>query len=450
MIKSINPSTNSIISTYEQHSDKNILSIIDSVSLEFEKWKNISYNDRSKILCDIAEDLNITREIHAKMISIEIGKPIVESRMEIDKCVWVLKYFADNAASFLKKKEIKTEYSESYIQYDPLGVILGIMPWNFPYWQVIRFIAPVLMSGNTCIVKHASNVSGCALLIEKLISNNSRFKNIYKTILISANRVKNVINHKNIKAVSLTGSDEAGSSVAMHAGREIKKTVLELGGSDPFIVLADADVKMAAKVAISARFFNNGQSCIAAKRFIIHRDVYEQFINYVHKSISDLVVGDALNENTQIGPLAKKEFVDELDNIVQSSITQGAKCLLGGDIKDCFYMPTLLVDVTEKMEVFKKETFGPVLCVAKCEDTDDAIRIANNSNYGLGGSLWTSDIKLAKESTKKINTGSIFINDMTKSDPRLPFGGINKSGYGIELSEFGIKEFVNIKTVVVK
>jgi succinate-semialdehyde dehydrogenase/glutarate-semialdehyde dehydrogenase len=370
--------------------------------------------------------------------------------MEIDKCVWVLKYFATNAASFLKKKEIKTEYSESYIQYDPLGVILGIMPWNFPYWQVIRFIAPVLMSGNTCIVKHASNVSGCALLIEKLISNNSRFKNIYKTILISANRVKNVINHKNIKAVSLTGSDEAGSSVAMHAGREIKKTVLELGGSDPFIVLADADVKMAAKVAISARFFNNGQSCIAAKRFIIHRDVYEQFINYVHKSISDLVVGDALNENTQIGPLAKKEFVDELNNIVQSSITQGAKCLLGGDIKDCFYMPTLLVDVTEKMEVFKKETFGPVLCVAKCEDTDDAIRIANNSNYGLGGSLWTSDIKLAKELTKKINTGSIFINDMTKSDPRLPFGGINKSGYGIELSEFGIKEFVNIKTVVVK
>ena len=450
MIKSINPSTGKLIQKYNAHSQEELTSIITEVSDEYANWRKASFEDRKKVLLDIANSLNENLIKHATMISMEIGKPITESKMEIEKCVWVLQYFAENAQEFLKDEKIKTGYNESYVQYDPLGVILGVMPWNFPYWQVIRFIAPVLMAGNTCIVKHASNVSGCSLLIEKLISDNSPYKNIYRSLLISSNKVKNIIKNKYIKGVSLTGSDKAGSAVAMQAGKEIKKTVLELGGSDPFIVLDDADVTEASKTAISARFFNAGQSCIAAKRFLIHEAVYDDFIANVKKSIENLVIGDALDENTQIGPLAKQEFSEELSVLVQSAIKDGALCLVGGEVKNCYYMPTLLVDVTENMDVFKKETFGPVFCITKIKDVDDAIRLANKSDYGLGGSLWTSNIDLAKKLVRLINTGAVFINVMTKSDPRLPFGGINKSGYGVELSKHGIREFVNMKTIVVK
>tara|TARA_Y100000814_G_scaffold287582_1_gene257897 strand:- start:89 stop:1441 length:1353 start_codon:yes stop_codon:yes gene_type:complete len=450
MIKSINPSTGKLIQEYNIYSEEETALIIGQVSDEYNVWRMISFQERKNILLNIANSLNENLMEHASMISMEIGKPIVESKMEIEKCVWVIEYFAENAEEFLKNEIIKTGYNESYVQYDPLGVILGVMPWNFPYWQVIRFIAPVLMAGNTCIVKHASNVSGCSLLIEKLISDNSPYKNIYRSLLISSNKVGNVIKNKYIKGVSLTGSDKAGSAVAMQAGKEIKKTVLELGGSDPFIVLDDADVTEASKTAISARFFNAGQSCIAAKRFLIHEAVYDDFIANVKKGIENLVIGDALDENTQIGPLAKQEFSEELSVLVQSAIKDGALCLVGGEVKNCYYMPTLLVDVTENMDVFKKETFGPVFCITKIKDVDDAIRLANKSDYGLGGSLWTSNIDLAKKLVRLINTGAVFINDMTKSDPRLPFGGINKSGYGVELSKHGIREFVNMKTIVVK
>ena len=449
MIKSINPSNGKLIKEYESYSDNDVLSIINQVSTGYINWKDTSFDERSKVLLDVANSLNGNIEEHARMISLEIGKPITESRMEIEKCVWVLQYFAENAEGFLKSESIETGYKESYVQYDSLGVILGVMPWNFPYWQVIRFIAPVLMAGNTCIVKHASNVSGCSLLIEQLIIDNSPFKNIYRTVLISSKQVEAIIKHDSIKGVSLTGSDAAGSAVGMQSGKEIKKTVLELGGSDPFIVLDDADIDKASKTAMTARFFNTGQSCIAAKRFLIHEAVYDEFIDKIKNGINNLVVGDALNEKTQIGPLAKKEFTQDLDRLVQSSIKDGAKCLAGLETDGCYYMPTLLADVTEDMAVFKEETFGPVFCVTKIKDIDDAIRLANNTQYGLGGSLWTSNIKLAKETVKQINTGAVFINDMTKSDPRLPFGGINKSGYGVELSKYGIKEFVNTKTVVV-
>ena len=449
MIRSINPSTEQLIKEYTPYSDSDVLSVIEEVSNSYTSWRSTSFQERSKILHDIADALDSNIEEHARMISLEIGKPIVESRMEVEKCVWVLKYFSDNAEEFLKSETIKTGYRESYVQYDPLGVILGIMPWNFPYWQVIRFIAPVLMAGNTCVVKHASNVSGCSLLIEKLIMDNTPFKNIYRTVLIGSNQVEAMIQHDAIKGVSLTGSDAAGSAVGMQAGKEIKKSVLELGGSDPFIVLEDADIDKASKTAMTARFFNAGQSCIAAKRFLVHEAVYDQFVDSVHQGIKNLIVGDALDESTQIGPLAKQEFAEDLDALVQSSIKGGAQCLVGASVKGCYYMPTLLVDVKENMSVFKSETFGPVLCVTKIKDAEDAVRLSNQSQYGLGGSLWTSDISLAKEMTKKIDTGAIFINDMTKSDPRLPFGGINKSGYGIELSKYGIREFVNVKTVVV-
>ena len=449
MIQSVNPSNGKLIKKYALYSNTEVDFIINQVSGDYEGWKNLSFKERRDILILIANTLDSNKEEHASMISLEIGKPISESRMEIEKCVWVLKYFAENAEDFLKKNTIRTDYQESYVQYDPLGTILGIMPWNFPYWQVIRFIAPVLMAGNTCIIKHASNVAGCALLIESLILENSPFKNIFRTLLISSDQVEKIIKNDSIKGVSLTGSDEAGSAVGSQAGKEIKKTVMELGGSDPFIVLGDANIAKASKTAINARFFNSGQSCIAAKRFLVDESIYSEFIENIYKGICDLIVGDVFDDATQIGPLAKQEFAKDLDILVQSSIKGGAKCLLGGSFKGCFYKPTLLVDVKENMAVFKEETFGPVFCITKIKGVEDGIRLANKSKYGLGSSLWTSDINNAKKFAKEINSGAVFINDMTKSDPRLPFGGVNKSGYGIELSKYGIKEFVNTKTIVV-
>ena len=449
-IKSINPANNSVIKEYESYSDQAVNTMINQSHEDFLLWKLLSFDKRRDILLKMAQKLKDDVEKHAKMISLEMGKPIKESRAEVLKCVWVVEYYAKNASDFLKPETIKSDYSDSYIQYDPIGIVLGVMPWNFPYWQVFRFIAPSLMAGNTCVLKHASNVSGCALLIEELVSDISEYKSIFKTLLISSSQVENVIKNPHIKAVTLTGSEYAGSEVAMRAGKEIKKTVLELGGSDCFIVLDDADVDMAAKTAILARFLNSGQSCIAGKRFLVHEDVYEEFINKVKNHIEKLKMGDPLLEETDIGPLAKMKFSEELDTLVQRSIQKGAKCLLGAKMNDAFYEPTLLIDINEEMDVFTCETFGPVFCVSKISTAEQAIKIANNSEYGLGGSVWTRDTEKGKQIATQIETGAVFINDMTKSDPRLPFGGVKKSGYGIELSKYGIREFVNMKTIAIK
>ena len=448
-IRSINPANNLLITEYDIFSDQSVEEEILNTHNEFSLWKKFSFNKRKEILLKISQKLKNDINVHAEMITKEMGKPIKESRAEILKCVWVIEYYAENAADFLKSKTIKSDYAESYVQYDPLGVILGVMPWNFPYWQVFRFIAPSLMAGNTCVLKHASNVSGCALLIEKLVHSCSEYKSIFKVLLISSSQVEKVIKNPYVKAVTLTGSEYAGSEVAMRAGKEIKKTVLELGGSDCFIVLDDADIKLAAKTSILARFLNSGQSCIAAKRFLVHKNVYDEFINIVQKSIKALNVGDPMLEETDVGPLAKNNFITEIDALVQSSIKKGAKCLLGGKYSDSFYEPTLLIDVKEDMDVFTCETFGPIFCISKILDSEEAIRLANNSDYGLGGSIWTKNIEKAKNMASRIETGAVFINDMTKSDPRLPFGGVKKSGYGIELSKYGIREFVNMKTVVI-
>ena len=449
-IKSINPANNSVIKEYESYSDQAVNTMINQSHEDFLLWKLLSFDKRRDILLKMAQKLKDDVEKHAKMISLEMGKPIKESRAEVLKCVWVVEYYAKNASDFLKPETIKSDYSDSYIQYDPIGIVLGVMPWNFPYWQVFRFIAPSLMAGNTCVLKHASNVSGCALLIEELVSDISEYKSIFKTLLISSSQVENVIKNSHIKAVTLTGSEYAGSEVAMRAGKEIKKTVLELGGSDCFIVLDDADVDMAAKTAILARFLNSGQSCIAGKRFLVHEDVYEEFINKVKNHIEKLKMGDPLLEETDIGPLAKMKFSEELNTLVQRSIEKGAKCLLGAKMNDAFYEPTLLIDINEEMDVFTCETFGPVFCVSKISTAEQAIKIANNSEYGLGGSVWTRDTEKGKQIATQIETGAVFINDMTKSDPRLPFGGVKKSGYGIELSKYGIREFVNMKTIAIK
>ena len=450
MICSINPASNIFIKEYQTFSHAKIKSILTQSQNSFSHWKNTSLDQRRKVLLSIAEELNNNIELHSRMITDEMGKPIVESRMEIDKCVWVLKYFAENACSFLDEKRITTDYAESYVEYKPLGVILGIMPWNFPYWQIIRFVAPALMAGNVCLVKHAPNVTGCSLLIEQLIANNCKVKDIYKALIIEEHKVKQVIESDVVKAVSLTGSEKAGSAVAMLAGKEIKKTVLELGGSDPYIVLNDANLKICSKTAINARFFNAGQSCIAAKRFLVQDRIYDEFLYNIKERISKLIVGNPMDENTQIGPLAKKEFVNKIHEYVESSISKGAVCEFGGEISGCYYYPTLLTNIKPDMDVFKEETFGPIFCVLKFSDVEEAINFANQTKYGLGGSIWSTDIKLAKDIANQIDAGSIFINDMTKSDPRLPFGGVNKSGYGKELSRYGILEFVNIKTIVVK
>ena len=449
ILKSINPLTGKKIKEYKCFSEDKVNSLINNVDDNYQLWKNISIDKRAEILLSIGKKLKSELDIHSKMISTEMGKPITESRAEVLKCIWVIEFYVQNAKKFLENEYIDTEYDESFIQYEPLGIIFGVMPWNFPYWQVFRFIVPSLMAGNVCIVKHAPNVSGCALLIEKLFDENLIYKNIFKVLLVSESEVSRIISNVKVSAVTMTGSENAGSQVAMKSGQEIKKTVLELGGSDSFIVLEDANVDIASEIAIKSRFFNSGQSCIAAKRFLVHKDIYDIFIKKIKKSILDLKMGDPLLKETDIGPLAKVEFVDKLDEFVKSSIKKGAKCLIGGKKKDCFYYPTLLVDVDETMDVFNHETFGPIFCVIKINNTEEAIKISNNSIYGLGGSIWTSDLQKGKEIASKIESGAVFINDMTKSDPRLPFGGIKKSGFGKELSVYGIKEFVNMKTITV-
>tara|TARA_B100000579_G_scaffold327906_1_gene277863 strand:- start:324 stop:1676 length:1353 start_codon:yes stop_codon:yes gene_type:complete len=449
MIKSINPYNNKIIKSYFQHTDDDIDIIIQNVDDSYKKWKNISIKNRSFLLLELAENLESNKLQYGKVITEEIGKPIKESILEITKCASVCKYYADNSESFLQNDYIKTENSKSYVQYNPLGIVFGIMPWNFPFWQVFRFVAPSLMAGNVCLLKHASNTLGSAVLIENIINKLSPVENIFRNVIVNSDRVGSLIKDSRIAAVTLTGGEEAGMNVGAIAGSSLKKCVLELGGSDPFIVLHDADIKTAAKNAIRARFLNSGQSCIAAKRFIVHKSVYSKFIAEIKKYFGQFVLGDPLDSKTTIGPLAKKEFLIEIDNIVKESIKEGAKLLYGGRINTCFYEPTLLVDVNKNMKVFNEETFGPVMCITKAETTIEAISLANQSEYGLSSSIWSSDIKNAEKISSEIESGAVFINKLSYSDPRLPFGGIKKSGYGRELSKEGIMEFVNKKTIVV-
>tara|TARA_B100000965_G_scaffold274692_1_gene232660 strand:- start:4521 stop:5873 length:1353 start_codon:yes stop_codon:yes gene_type:complete len=449
MIKTINPYNNKMIMSYFQHTDDDINMIIQNVNDSYKKWKNISIKNRSFLLLDLAENLESNKLQYGKLITEEIGKPIKESILEIIKCASVCKYYADNSESFLRNDYIKTENFKSYVRYNPLGVVFGIMPWNFPFWQVFRFVAPSLMAGNVCLLKHASNTLGSAVLIDNIINKLSPIKNIFRNVIVKSDRVGGLIKDSRIAAVTLTGGETAGMNVAAIAGSALKKCVLELGGSDPFIVLHDADIKTAAKNAIKARFLNSGQSCIAAKRFIVHKSVYSKFIAEVKKYFDQFVLGDPLDSKTTIGPLAKKEFLIEIDKIVKTSIKEGAKLIYGGKINSCFYEPTLLVDVTENMKVFNEETFGPIMCITKAETTIQAISLANQSEYGLSSSIWTSDIKNAEKISSEIESGAVFINKLSYSDPRLPFGGIKKSGYGRELSKEGIMEFVNKKTIVV-
>jgi succinate-semialdehyde dehydrogenase/glutarate-semialdehyde dehydrogenase len=453
LIQSVNPATEEIIKTFEELSLKQVLEEIEKAYQSFKDWKSTEFSLRKELMHNAVRVLRSEKDNYSRIMTLEMGKPIKQSYAEIEKCAWVCEYYAENAENFLSKEFIKTDASESYVQFDPFGVILAVMPWNFPFWQVFRFAAPALMAGNAGLLKHSSNVPMSALAIEEVFVKAGFPENVFKTLLIGSSLVEEIIKYPKVAAVTITGSDLAGKQVAEAAGKNLKKSVLELGGSDPFIVLADADVEATAKTAVTARIINNGQSCIAAKRFIVEKKIAGKFEELFVGFVNKLNVGDPFDEHNDIGPLAKEEILLELDAQVKKSVDLGARILTGGkrlDRKGSFYPATVIANVKKGMPVYEQETFGPVAAIIISEDDEDAIKIANDSEFGLGASLWTNDLEKAKRLVNKIESGCVFINGMVKSDPRLPFGGIKSSGHGRELSQYGIKEFVNIKTVWIR
>ena len=454
MLKSINPTSGKTVLSYKNHSEKGVEQIINSVDKTWPYWRSTSFAHRSNLMQNLAGLLKSKAEVLAQLMALEMGKVKKEGVAEIEKCAWVCDYYAQNAELFLENENIETDASRSFITYQPMGTILAVMPWNFPFWQVFRFIAPSLMAGNTGVLKHASNVPGCALAIEDIIREAGFPENVFRTLLIGSKQVENVIKHKAIKAVSLTGSTPAGKSVASIAGGELKKCVLELGGSDPYIILKDADLQDAAKKCAAARLLNSGQSCIAAKRFIIVEDAYPEFLEYFTHEMNSANFGDPFDQETTMGPMARFDLRDELHKQVLDSIEKGAEVILGGEIplrKGAFYPPTILENVQPGMPAYDEELFGPVAAVIKVKNEKEAIKVANDSVFGLGAAIFTNNLERGENIAEiLLDAGCCFVNDFVKSDPRLPFGGIKESGYGRELSSQGIKEFMNIKTVVVK
>jgi succinate-semialdehyde dehydrogenase/glutarate-semialdehyde dehydrogenase len=454
MISSINPANNRVIASYEEMTPSRITSILNECNNDFLKWKNTSINDRSVKMLKAASVLRQKKNEFASIMTLEMGKPIKQAKAEVEKCAWVCKYFAENSSLFLNDKHISTDYDKSYVTYNPLGVIFAIMPWNFPFWQVFRFASPTLMAGNAAVLKHSSNVTGCALAIEQIFAEAGFPKNLFRTLIVSSKKIGPVISSNFVKAVSLTGSVPAGKAVAAAAGKVLKKCVLELGGSDPYIVLEDADLEKTVDCCVTARLLNGGQSCIAAKRFIVVDGIYDRFEQLFVQKMAAIKMGDPLNEENEVGPQARADLRDELHAQVTKSIEKGALLLLGGIIPQspgAYYPPTVLSNVKPGMPAYNEELFGPVAALIKVKNTEEAIAVANDTSFGLGGAVFTADTLKGEDIAKnRIYTGTCCVNDFVKSDPRLPFGGINESGYGRELSEFGIKEFVNIKTVIVK
>jgi acyl-CoA reductase-like NAD-dependent aldehyde dehydrogenase len=449
-IESINPTTEEVMRTYDELTDAEVERALAQAHAAYQSWRGTSFAHRASTLKKAVAYLRSHKEELARLATLEMGKPITQAEAEVEKSAWGCEYYAENAERMLADEHIKATGRDSYVAYSPLGVILAIMPWNFPFWQVFRPIAPAVMAGNALVLKHASNVPQCALAIERVMGEAGFPEGLFRTLLISGKRALRVVEDPRIRLVTLTGSDDAGSQVAAAAGRNLKKTVLELGGSDPYIVLADADLDLAARVGAVARNQNNGQSCIAAKRFIVVDSVAEAFEHKFVDAVSALKVGDPLERSTNIGPLARNDLRDALDRQVKASVSQGARVALGGARspgRGYFYQPTVLTGVTPDMTAFREETFGPAAAVIRVKDEAEAIRFANDSPYGLGASLWSNDLDKAQRLARQIESGSVFINGMVASDPRLPFGGVKRSGYGRELSLFGIRELVNVQTI---
>ena len=449
-ISSINPYNSDVLKEFSEYDDRNVDNALKFAEKTFKDWSKTSFTLRRDLMINCANVLEQKIDELSEIITLEMGKIISESRAEIKKCAWVCRYYADHAESFLKNEKLDVEEADSYLVYDPLGIVLAIMPWNFPFWQVFRFAAPGLMSGNVGVLKHASNVPQCALAIEDVFKEAGFPEGAFQTLLIGSDKVVKVIDDARVKAVTLTGSDIAGRKVAERAGKNLKKLVLELGGSDPFIVLKEADIKTAAETAVKARMINCGQSCIAAKRFIIEEPIFNQFIDLFSKTFNDLRGGNPFSEEVDYGPMAREDLVAEISHQVETSVNLGAKVLTGGERpanRGSFYRPTILTHVKPGMPGFDEELFGPVASVISARNANEAVKIANQSKFGLGASLWTQDRDHAWQLAREIETGAVFVNAMVASHPKVPFGGIKDSGYGRELSYLGIREFMNAKSV---
>lgn len=451
VLKSINPANMKLIGETEELDTNAIEAKLSQAQATFDTWKLTNFATRSKLLLQLASTLRSNKDQYASIMTSEVGKTLTASLAEIEKCATCCEFYATNAETFLSPEQIATDATESFVRFDPIGVVLAVMPWNFPFWQVIRFAAPAIMAGNVGLLKHASNVQLSAQALEDAFAEAGLPAGVFLNLAISSAKVEAVIRDPRVKAVTLTGSEHAGSQVAKVAGEEIKKTVLELGGSDPFIVLEDADLNKAVVAAVSGRMqMNAGQSCIAAKRFIVQEAIAETFTEKLKTELDKLVVGDPTKSGTQVGPLANEQMVKDIETQVDASVKAGARVLTGGKRGEgpgCYYLPTILTEVTKGMPVYDEEVFGPAMPIITFKNDDQAIAIANDSPYGLGATIFTKDVTHAKQLATQIESGSVYINNQVKSDSRLPFGGVKKSGYGRELSGFGIREFVNIKTV---
>ena len=452
-MKAYNPATEELIRDYPEPDEREVEDRLAAAERAFTAWRKVPFGERARLMQAAADRLREHRADYGRLMTEEMGKTLVAAEAEVDKCAWVCDFYAEHAEEYLASESVATDASRSCIRYDPLGPVLAVMPWNFPFWQVFRFAAPALMAGNVGILKHASNVPGTALAIEEVFLESGFPEGAFTTLLVPSSRIKELIGHPVVRAVTLTGSDRAGREVAAEAGRQLKKSVLELGGSDPFIVLADADPVATARQAARARTINSGQSCIAAKRFIVDTSIAERFETEFVRQMEALEVGDPLDRATDVGPMAREDLLSDLDDQVRRTVEAGATLRTGGrrlEGKGWYYAPTVLTGVRPGMAAFDEETFGPVAAVIQADGTEEAIELANRSRFGLGASIWTSDPIRAEALASEIEAGSVFMNGIVKSDPRLPFGGIKTSGYGRELAGVGIREFVNIKTVWVK
>ncbi len=453
-IESINPATGETLETYQEMTPEVVAAAIEKAHETFLGWREVPFAERAERMRGAARALRESRGDHARLMAREMGKPVAEGRSEIDKCALTCEYYADHAERFLAPETIATDAAKSYAACEPLGVVLAVMPWNFPFWQVFRFAAPGLMAGNVALLKHASNVPGSALAIEDVFRRAGFPAGAFSTLMIGSDGVERVIEHPRVRAATLTGSTPAGRAVAGAAGRCLKKTVLELGGSDPYVILDDADLEHAADTCVTSRLINSGQSCIAAKRFIVGPEVRQEFEERFVAVMAAKRMGDPLEEDTGVGPMARHDLRDELHAQVRKSVDAGAQCLLGGEIPDspgAFYPPTVLTGVGPGMPAYDEELFGPVAAIIPVAGEEEAIRVANDSPFGLGAAVFTRDVERGEEIARhRLEAGCCFVNDFVRSDPRLPFGGIKDSGYGRELSHHGIREFVNVKTVYVR
>ena len=457
-ISSINPATGEVLQKFESLNEHQLDARLNYAASTFREYRHTTFSERAVMMQRAAQILESEKKSFARMMTLEMGKPIKAAAQEAEKCAWVCRYYADNAELQLADEEVETSATKSFVHFQPLGVVLAVMPWNFPFWQVFRFAAPALMAGNVGLLKHASNVPQCALAIEDIFKRAGFPAGAFQTLLIGSDTVNRILEDHRVAAATLTGSEPAGRSVAGSSGKQIKKTVLELGGSDPFIVMPSANFEEAVTTAVKARTINNGQSCIAAKRFIVHRQIYDEFEKRFVEAMKKLRVDDALDEQTDIGPLATEQILKDLEEQVKTSVAAGAKILTGGErlqlegelASGNFFEPTVLADIPKDSPAFRDELFGPVASLFRVAGIDQAIELACATTFGLGSAAWTKDAKERERFIDEIEAGCVFINGMVASDPRLPFGGVKHSGYGRELSYFGIREFVNIKTVWAK